>query len=313
MASDVRRPRQLLSDGYASDDDRQNSEAGGRFGDLAVRHVAKRSGLPSGELARAYEVRQSSAGATTTRPRFLETMLQHPGKSLAPAQTRGRGLYDRHVRLLQLLRERKIQDQAKFRTDFELLKENHRFVRTEADDDGSWEAELARNYYNRLFREYVLCDLTGYKVGAVGFRWRTKEEVWSGKGQFLCGNKHCTMPDGLRSYEVDFKYVEAGEKKRALVKARLCQDCAYRLHYRRRSRDDCPEKRREVKRSRLAAPHESSAPAAAPEERPRSPTPVKLEEPRSSTDAECMAWSGPDPQMRSRTDEFDDFFNEFLS
>lgn len=37
-------------------------------------------------------------------------------------------------------------------------------------------------------------------------------------GQFSCGNKHCEEKEGLKSWEVNFGYVEHGEKKNALVK-----------------------------------------------------------------------------------------------
>lgn len=50
-------------------------------------------------------------------------------------------------------------------------------------------------------------------------------------GQFMCGNKKCDETDGLRSWEVNFGYVEQGEKKNALVKLRLCPDCSYKLNY----------------------------------------------------------------------------------
>ena len=37
-------------------------------------------------------------------------------------------------------------------------------------------------------------------------------------GQFQCGNKRCEKEEGLKSWEVNFAYVEHGEKKNALVK-----------------------------------------------------------------------------------------------
>ena len=37
-------------------------------------------------------------------------------------------------------------------------------------------------------------------------------------GQFTCGNKKCQESEGLRSWEVNFAYMEHGEKKNALVK-----------------------------------------------------------------------------------------------
>ena len=50
----------------------------------------------------------------------------------------------------------------------------------------SWEQRLAIRYYNRLFKEYALVDLTSYKVNKIGIRWRTEKEVVDGKGQFTC-------------------------------------------------------------------------------------------------------------------------------
>lgn len=70
-----------------------------------------------------------------------------------------------------------------------------------------------------------------YKENRIGLRWRTEKEVVSGKGQFECGNKKCTAREGLRSYEVNFAYTEAGESKQALVKLRVCPKCSYKLNY----------------------------------------------------------------------------------
>ena len=52
----------------------------------------------------------------------------------------------------------------------------------------------------------------------IAMRWRIEKEVVSGKGQFSCGNKRCDADAKLRSWEVNFAYVEHGEKKNALVK-----------------------------------------------------------------------------------------------
>ena len=56
-------------------------------------------------------------------------------------------------------------------------------------------------------------------------------EVVSGKGQFLCGNKHCNEMSYLQSWEVNFAYLEHGEKKNALVKLRLCPECSGKLNH----------------------------------------------------------------------------------
>ena len=38
---------------------------------------------------------------------------------------------------------------------------------------------------------------------------------------------------GLSSYEVNFAYEEAGQRKQALVKLRVCPQCAFKLNYRK--------------------------------------------------------------------------------
>jgi protein FRA10AC1 len=80
----------------------------------------------------------------------------------------------------------------------------HRFIRDDDIDaeDESYEARLARKYYNRLFKEYCLADLSVYKTGRIGLRWRTEKEVINGKGHFTCGNLKCNATDALASYEV---------------------------------------------------------------------------------------------------------------
>jgi len=61
-------------------------------------------------------------------------------------------------------------------------------------------------------------------------RWQTKQEVLSGKGVSVCANKACALREGLSSYEVNFAYVEDGERKNALVKVRVCEECAKKLN-----------------------------------------------------------------------------------
>lgn len=58
-----------------------------------------------------------------------------------------------------------------------------RFLRTEEDDaDTSWEARIAKKYYDKLFKEYCIADLSRYKEGKVAMRWRTQKEVVEGRG-----------------------------------------------------------------------------------------------------------------------------------
>eukprot|EP00741_Cyanophora_paradoxa_P025457 tig00000382_g24575.t1 len=130
-------------------------------------------------------------------------------------------------------------------TDLDILQREHRFIRDDDEDaaDASWEKRLARRYYDRLFKEFALADLSNYKAGQVGLRWRTEKEVFAGKGQFVCGNKRCDGREQLRSFEVNFAYVEANERKNALVKLRLCPECAFKLNYRKLAEMAKEEKR----------------------------------------------------------------------
>jgi len=49
-------------------------------------------------------------------------------------------------------------------------------------------------------------------------RWRLEKEVVIGKGQFVCGNKKCDEVKKLRTWEVNFAYVEEGLKKKCINK-----------------------------------------------------------------------------------------------
>jgi protein FRA10AC1 len=115
--------------------------------------------------------------------------------------------------------------------DMSTVRSTFRFLRSDEDDNelSAWEARLARRYYDKLFKEYCVADLSRYRERKIGLRWRTASEVKSGKGQFFCGEKKCHNTTDLASYEVHFGYVEAGEKKEALVKLRACPGCARKL------------------------------------------------------------------------------------
>lgn len=51
-------------------------------------------------------------------------------------------------------------------------------------------------------------------------RWRTETELVEGKGQFSCGARKCASTENLRTWEVNFAYMEDSVKKNALVKLR---------------------------------------------------------------------------------------------
>ncbi|GAB5591327.1 hypothetical protein Unana1_06227 [Umbelopsis nana] len=124
------------------------------------------------------------------------------------------------------------------KTEIELLQENHRFVRDldEEATDITWEQRIAKRYYDKLFKEYAICELKRYKEGKIAMRWRTENEVVLGKGQFECGSTRCNNIENLKSWEVNFGYIENGEKKNELVKLRLCPSCSDKLNYKTQKR-----------------------------------------------------------------------------
>ncbi|VVB01099.1 unnamed protein product [Arabis nemorensis] len=145
------------------------------------------------------------------------------------AHIRGLNAYDRHKKFLKDYvrfygKEKSVEVRLPVKTDHDTLREGYRFIRSEEDDlNPSWEQRLVKRYYDKLFKEYCIADMSRYKTGKMGLRWRTEKEVMSGKGQFLCGSKQCDEKEGLASYEVNFAYYEAGEHKQALVKLVACE------------------------------------------------------------------------------------------
>jgi len=273
--------------------------------------------------------------------RYIESLWAvNRSSRLAPSQTKPRTPFERHCALLKSL-----PAQGAAKSDLQLLRESHRFLRCPEDDDGSWEARLAQRYYDRLFREYVICDLAGYKQGNIGLRWRTEAEVRSGRGQFSCGHRACSSRNGLRSFEVDFKYREAGLKKRTLVKARLCEECAYKLHYRR-----IRAARRRLRREGGQAGAEKEPPEAGAERTKRAckedavgdgsegdeasaktaagatsagagggPAAADVQGGGAAAETaearrllEGLAWRGPDPEARAREDDFDEYLQDLF-
>ncbi|KZT29826.1 hypothetical protein NEOLEDRAFT_1055665 [Neolentinus lepideus HHB14362 ss-1] len=125
------------------------------------------------------------------------------------------------------------------RTEFDILKASHRFLRDDAEGSNdkqlSWEQQIAKKYYDNLYREFAVCNLKHYKSGNFALRWRTEEEVLSGAGETTCGNIRCHHHDRadndvqLKTLEVPFSYEEAGEYKSCLVKLVLCARCTKKL------------------------------------------------------------------------------------
>ena len=119
-------------------------------------------------------------------------------------------------------------------SDLEALKASHQLVRGDTFDEehcDDWRVRMARRYYNQLYKEYAIIDLSRYKEGKYGLRWRTENEVIHSKGQLVCASKHCSSVERLGVFELPFKYIEDGIVKRELIKVCLCEECSLKLNY----------------------------------------------------------------------------------
>ena len=202
-----------------------------------------------------------------------------------------------------------IRDSSNDRTDLDVIHENHRFLWDDEDAE-TWEQRLAKKYWDKLFKEYTICDLSLYKKNKIALRWRIEKEVVIGKGQFICGNKKCQEKDGLRSWEVDFKYKENGKIKSALVKCRLCPECSYKLNY-------CHKKREVTKHSghhnKMKSKHKKKSKEK--KERSSTKTVTKSDDLASSSKSNSSdIWKKPIQieDQKSREDDFDQYFNDMF-
>ena len=208
------------------------------------------------------------------------------------------------------------------RNDYNVLSEHHKFLWNEGDDTGSWEKHLAKAYYDRLFKEYAISDLSRYKENKIALRWRTESEVIEGKGQFACGSKRCSAREDLESWEVNFGYVEEGEKKNALVKLRLCADCSKKLNYfHKKKRWVKGDKQGSTDKKARKRKHRGSSSDAGDSVATPSDTACAAEDKRLEDEQAAeggndpsAVWSRPVEALieKSKDEEFDEYFKDML-
>ncbi|KAF4664876.1 hypothetical protein FOL47_004889 [Perkinsus chesapeaki] len=178
----------------------------------------------------------------TDRLRYQDAQRDY-GRLVTRDEIRGMTVHQRHQAMMSIALSSRNRQQSTAQSesshhrrplsDYAALRSKHRFVRDPDDDaDESWANQLAKEYYDRLYHEYVICDLKGYRKNQIGFRWQTEQEMLQGKGQMRCANMRCTSTQQLRTFEVDFAYKEHGEHRRELVKVRLCYPCSIKLNWR---------------------------------------------------------------------------------
>jgi len=232
--------------------------------------------------------------------------------------------YDRHKQLVNTYQLYHVgatkglaRDKSRDKRDIDVIREHHKFLWDEEAEGGeeSWETQLARRYYNKLFKEYCIIDLSRYKENQFGMRWRLEKEVVIGKGQFVCGNKKCDEVKKLRTWEVNFAYVEEGLKKNALIKCRLCPECSYKLNYTHKKKDLTKKKKRRTKKKkkkqkkrRDSSSSSSSSSSESDSEESKAAATAKAAASDEKTAAEI--WSKP--AEREEEKSRDDVFNEFL-
>lgn len=204
-----------------------------------------------------------------------------------------------------------------------MIKEHHRFLWKDSEDEESWEVQLAKRYYDKLFKEYVIIDLSRYKENKFGMRWRGETEVVTGKGQFICAAKKCDVREKLRTWEVNFGYVEHEEKKNALIKCRLCFECSYKLNYHHKKKEltkrkkSKKSKKKKKKRSRSSSSSSDSDEVSKRRKIKEKERMEKEEEKKKEEKIEQEAkdvWSKPvaKEDEKTRDEVFDDFLGDLF-
>lgn len=208
------------------------------------------------------------------------------------------------------------RDGSRDKRDIDVIKENHKFLWDGTDTPDTWEQELAKKYFDKLFKEYCICDLSRYKENKVGMRWRIEKEVLDGKGQFSCGEKRCEEVEDLRTWEMNFSYIEQEEKKNALVKLRLCRECSYKVNYYHKRKEvtkKSRDKHRSFKRKwQKKQKYEKRQKLEAEEEE----TVVESDNSQvtEETESEDNIWKGPAKitEEKSREEEFEEYLEDLF-
>lgn len=202
------------------------------------------------------------------------------------------------------------RDTSKDKTDLDIIRENHKFLWNEEEEEKSWEKRLAKKYYDKLFKEYCITDLSRYKENKVAFRWQMEKEVINGKGQFICANKTCEEIEGLRSWEVNFGYVEEDQKKNALVKVRLCPDCSYKLNYHHKRKE--VTKKKKSSNSKGSDANEDTVDNSAKEKAHSDEESIPQSQTEKDDDESVWKKKPGVITEKSREDEFDEYFEDMF-
>jgi len=173
---------------------------------------------------------------------FSGRMDSNPGKKMSSPGNLGRGGGRKIKNVVSAADHAAMHEHYSFlppESNTKSKKRSNRHVDGDGEVDGNnlekrtrpgesiWQERMVVKYHEHLFKEFALADLS--VPGRIGLRWRTREEVLIGRGERTCGNKRCKNNcydmDDLVTFEVPFSYEEHGERKKELVKLRLCVNC----------------------------------------------------------------------------------------
>ena len=286
------------------------------------RKKERRKDLAAPGFRKASEPKASSS-------HFTEEVTQDEGRRQR-FQLLSLSAYDRHKKLVNDYMlyfpgatSRLTRDTSRDKNDLDVIRENHRFLWDGEDvrDDAqlSWGQTLAKKYAEKLFKEYCICDLSRYSENKVAMRWRTQNEVVEGKGQFTCGARKCQEKEKLRTWEVNFAYVEEGVKKNTLVKVRLCPDCSYKLNYHHKKKEVTRKKKKEEKKKKKKRHRKDSSDSTSDDEEEKEMKEKKrkmeeeVEEKRLEKKASDI-WSAPldVEKEKSREEDFSEYLDELF-
>ncbi|XP_056152748.1 protein FRA10AC1 [Lampris incognitus] len=190
---------------------------------------------------------------------------------------------------------------TKDKTDLDVVRENHRFLwREEDEEDMTWEKELAKRYYDKLFKEYCIADLSRYKENKFGFRWRIENEVVSGKG--LC--PECSFKLNYHHKRREVKVKKRGSRPEEDQKP-------LRKSNKRRAKSSSHAKKRKHK-DRNKKHRDDSSTSSSDDSQNSDKDAEDRDE--SEDQSEADHWRGPAPAVeeKSREEEFDEYFEDMF-
>jgi len=223
----------MKDSGYYSDDEPQ--KAANYANEAEIPKRGKMYGVyPGPRMPPAVGARDASAFSTHNR--MLDNFMRYGGE-----------------RKLEKMKEERAK---RVKTDYDVLRENYKLERSSDEEsadetDATWEQKVSRKYYNKLYKEFGIIDLSRYKTGKFGIRWRHRQEVSVGKGEATCGATSCNGNQELKTFEVPFQYKEHDERKKTLIKIRLCPDCTRKMNYKKVKETDREIKRLKKKEEKL--------------------------------------------------------------